>query len=164
MAKLGYRPERLEATIRGVMHRAGQPFREDSAPAQEIERQVLANHVRELGVETTRRIVELFAETMQAGLAEAKYALQVNSTAQFTRVMHRMKSSALTLGLRQLAEIAAGIEAQSDTGPDARRPELLAEFEQVLPQASAALILAWENEQKKHHESGTGMAEAKGKR
>ena len=146
-----YRPERLEATICSVLHQAGlAPGPGDEpAPAQEIERQILALHVKELGVETTRRIVELFADTVQTGLAEAKQAIRTGSAECFVRAMHRMKSSALTLGLRQLAEMAARIEARANGGMDERLEACLGEFERALPKARAALARAWADEQDK---------------
>ena len=146
-----YRPERLEATIRSVLRQAGLApgLGDEPTPAQEIERQILALHVKELGIETTRRIVELFADTVEAGLAEAKQAFRAGSAERFVRAMHRMKSSALTLGLRQLAEIAARVEVQASEGLDERLEAQLGEFERALPKARAALARAWADEQDK---------------
>ena len=60
-----------------------------------------------------------------------------------------MKSSALTLGLRQLAEMAARIEARANGGMDERLEACLGEFERALPKARAALARAWADEQDK---------------
>ena len=151
-----YRPERLEAIIGAVSGRARrdpsgardalQP-EPNAAPEQasrEVDASVLASHAMELGVATTGRIVDLFGATAESSLAEAQHALRRASGEQLVRAMHRMKSSAATLGLVRLAELAAKTEAAAAAGEsNAHLGMLLDVVARALPAAIAALDAAW---------------------
>ncbi len=151
-----YRPERLEAIVAAVSGRARpdpsrardahrpEPGAAPEQASREVDASVLASHVKELGVVTTSRIVDLFGATAESSLAEAQHALRSDSGEQLVRAMHRMKSSAATLGLVRLAELAAKTEAAAVAGePNAQLGMQLDVVARALPTAIAALDAAW---------------------
>jgi len=151
-----YRPERLEAIVAAVSGRARpdpsrardahrpEPGTAPEQASREVDSPVLASHAKELGVATTGRIVDLFGATAESNLAEAQHALRGDSGEQLVRAMHRMKSSAATLGLVRLAELAAKTEAAAAAGEShAHLGMLLDVVARALPAAIAALDAAW---------------------
>ena len=153
-----YRPDRLENTIRSVMnHYPSSGFETQCVHVSGnsanveclIDRNVLDCHVEELGIDTTSRIVRLFTETALDTLAEAQQAMRSGSSSTVVRAIHRMKSSAATLGLHRLFRLAAAIEVAATKRIDERLERLLDELKQALPETIAALEAQWESCQRK---------------
>ncbi|MFT3848626.1 MAG: ATP-binding protein [Propionivibrio sp.] len=154
-----YRPERLAATIRAVLRSASldrpasvadatAPRRTDDAePDTAIDARLLATHAQELGRETTGRIVELFAGVARTGLAEAQRALDDGSADDLVRAMHRLRSSAATLGLHRLSAAAAALETATaelaGESHGAYLAALMGTVERAVPEAVAALDATW---------------------
>ncbi len=154
-----YRPERLEETLRTLWRREAEevkaavfPDEVHNAPAAnaqnavgEIDESILARHVEELGSETTHRIIELFVANAEAAFQEARKKLGENAIEEAVRAIHRLKSSAWTLGLGGLAGRAAEFEAKAaiDSESIEALTRQLDEMRQALPAALAALAAAW---------------------
>ncbi len=150
-----YRPDQLDATIRAVL-RPGASAASDStltvaSQCEEIDTgpgidgSLLAHHAAQLGIETTNHIICLFIDTAPATLEEAKNGLREGNIKQVLRAAHRMKSSASTVGLRQLAVLAGSLEAAAAKGLEDRVETLMGELEHGLPDAIAALQTAWDD-------------------
>ncbi len=154
-----YSPERLlagiEAALRArtpVASDAGAPMPSrpyDMALAPSVDGASLTQHAAELGLATTQQIVDLFNDTIPATLALARQAFADGDNKLLVRTVHRMKSSASTVGLRSLADMAATLEATVVDGQHAQIDILLAELEQRLPDVMASLAVLWTDVQRK---------------
>jgi HPt (histidine-containing phosphotransfer) domain-containing protein len=92
----------------------------------------------------TDKIVKLFVQTAPTALAQAQSSFRQGESTGLANAIHRLKSSASTIGLWPLAELAAEVEAMAIQGGDealAGRLELLA---QSLPLAITDLQAAWQ--------------------
>ncbi len=131
-------PERLQA-----LAAVATPLPIDQVLGRQMDFAVLRRHSEQLGDEMTDKIVTLFIQTSPTALAQAQSSCRLGEAAHLVNAIHRLKSSASTIGLWPLAELAAEIEAMALQGVDealARRLELLA---QSLPLAIVALQTAW---------------------
>jgi signal transduction histidine kinase/DNA-binding response OmpR family regulator len=150
-----FRPDHLDATLRSVLRHdtsavddatlAVASRRQETDSGARIDGSILALHAAELGVEMTNHIVGLFIDTAPATLEEAKNGLREGNVKHVVRAAHRMKSSASTLGLRQLAALAGSLEAAATKGLEGRVDTLMAELAHGLPEAIAALRAAWDD-------------------
>ena len=148
-----YRPDRLEATIRAVLRTETSPVspadqaREGANPnnpAQPaLDTSLLAEHAAQLGVSMTEQIVRLFVDTVPTSLAQAQRNNQAGDLQRVERAAHRIKSSAATLGLSALAEVAAALETAATEGAQTNVARLLLEFEQRLPEEIGHLQTRW---------------------
>ena len=71
---------------------------------------LLSQHAAELGMATTQQIIDLFTSTVPATLAQARHAFQAGNKKLLVRAAHRLKSSASTVGMRSLADMAGKLE------------------------------------------------------
>lgn len=142
-----YRPERLEGTVQSVL-RAGTPVGHLTDPSPTADRAVLAQHGAQLGLTMTQQLVDLFIDTAPATLAQAKGAFLEGNHELLVRSAHRLKSSASTMGLRSLADVAAVLEAAAVERQDARVDVLLAELTHWLPDVMAGLQVLWADVQR----------------
>lgn len=110
---------------------------------------LLTHHAAELGLATTQQIIDLFNNTMPANLAQARLAFADGNNSLLLRAVHRMKSSASTIGLRALTDMAAALEAAIVEGQHTQIHTLMAELEQQLPDAMASLAMLWADVQQK---------------
>jgi HPt (histidine-containing phosphotransfer) domain-containing protein len=110
---------------------------------------LLTQHAAELGLATTQRIIDLFNDTIPATLTLARQAFAEGNNNLLVRTVHRMKSSASTVGLRSLADMAARLEAAVLDGQHAQIDTLMAELEQRLPDVMASLAVLWADVQRK---------------
>ncbi len=143
-----YKPEQLDVTVRATL-RAGTGLagaqllpseaavRPPSLPT--LDPGPLQEHVAQLGLEVSGRIVVLFIETVPTILAAALQDFQAGQQAQVVRAAHRIKSSASTLGLCQLAALAQALETQVVHGSAQQVEPLLAQLQPCLAQATEAL-------------------------
>ena len=148
-----YRSDRLEATIRAVLRTETSPVspadqaREGANPnnpAQPaLDTSLLAEHAAQLGVSMTEQIVRLFVDTVPTSLAQAQRDNQAGDLQRVERAAHRIKSSAATLGLSALAEVAAALETAAAEGAQTNVARLLREFEQRLPEEMGHLQTLW---------------------
>ncbi|WP_170153161.1 hybrid sensor histidine kinase/response regulator [Roseiarcus fermentans] len=156
-----FRMDRLEATLRRVVIRHARRYgakprkfrKRDDAPAPDpqkglIDETALAEHVKLLGLEQTRRIVSAF----EASVANAPEDIERLTTAgehdKLAGIAHRLRSSSLHVGLLQLSDRAATVERLAKTEDDDLAPvanELaadcrrgLAALRQVFARISAA--------------------------
>lgn len=154
-----YSPERLQAAIQTAL-RAKAPVASDivspltsqpndMAPEQNVDGVLLTHHAAELGLATTQQIIDLFNDTIPATLAQAKQALADGNCKLLLNTVHRMKSSASTVGLRSLADMAAKLEAAVVNEQAAQIDTLMVELEQRLPGAMASLAVLWTDVQQK---------------
>jgi signal transduction histidine kinase/CheY-like chemotaxis protein len=149
-----YRPDHLDTTIRAVLRpdtsavndstlaAASQCKEIDSGPG--VDESLLASHAAQLGMEMTNRIICLFIDTVPATLEEAKNGFREGDIKHVISAAHRLKSSASTLGLTQLAILAGSLEAAATKGLEARVETLMGELEHGVPDAIAALQTAWD--------------------
>jgi len=72
-------------------------------------------------------------------LATALHDFRAGRQAHAVRAAHRIKSSAATLGLRQLADLAGSLEIQLEKNSVEPTEQLFAQLEHSLPQAIHAL-------------------------
>jgi signal transduction histidine kinase/CheY-like chemotaxis protein len=150
-----YRPNHLDTTIRAVLRPdtaavcdstptvVSQCQEIDSGPG--VDEALLASHAAELGMEMTNRIVCLFIDTAPATLEEAKNGFREGDIKHVISAAHRMKSSASTLGLTQLAILAGSLEAAATKGLEDRVETLMGELAHGVPDAIAALQTAWDD-------------------
>ena len=155
-----YRPERLEDTIKAVLHES--TFVTDSAKspmacpcldtdvAPMIDNALLTRHVTELGLATTQQIIDLFIDTVPATFAQARRAIYEGNDKLLVSAAHRVKSSASTIGLGSLADRAAALEAAAVNGHHEQVEILMAELEQGLADAMACLQTLWADVQRRH--------------
>ena len=119
------------------------------ALAPSVDGALLTQHAAELGMATTQQIVDLFNDTIPASLTLARQAFADGNNKLLVRTVHRMKSSASTVGLRSLADMAATLEATVADGQHAQIDALLAELEHRLPDVIASLAVLWADVQRK---------------
>jgi signal transduction histidine kinase/DNA-binding response OmpR family regulator len=154
-----YSPQRLQAAIEAAF-RARAPLACDSGATIEpqphhmalvpgVDGALLTHHAAELGLATTQQIIDLFNNTMPANLAQARLAFADGNNSLLLRAVHRMKSSASTIGLRALTDMAAALEAAIVEGQHTQIHTLMAELEQQLPDAMASLAMLWADVQQK---------------
>lgn len=125
--------DRLEATLRRVM--AGVPIR--SAPPEAeavpvaatavvedpIDLSVLAGHAAVLGADQTARIVATFNSATADLTRQLERSVAIDADEAIAEIAHRLKSSALHVGLGRLSALAAQVErAARDGSPDLDRP------------------------------------------
>jgi len=158
-----YSPVRLQAAIETAL-RSVTPVDHDTSVAltsagrdtrfdPSAHGALLTHHAAELGVPTTQQIIDLFCNTMPATIAQARQAFVDGNNSLLLRSVHRMKSSASTIGLRALADMAATLEAAIAEEQNARIHTLMAELEQRLPDAMANLAVLWADVQQKQADS-----------
>ena len=142
-----YKPDQLDVTVRATLHAGTQggaqllPF-EDAVQPQTLpplDPRPFQEHVAQLGLEMSGRIVAIFIETVPTLLAAALQDFRAGQQAQVVRAAHRIKSSAATLGLCQLAALAGALEAQVVHGNAQQIEPLLAQLPSCLAQAIEAL-------------------------
>lgn len=154
-----YSPERLQAAIETAL-RAEMPVADDttvkltstdhdSGLATTMDGALLAQHATELGLATTQQIIDLFNDTVPTTLAQARQALVDGNNKLLVNAVHRMKSSASTVGLSALASSAAALETAAVNGQHARVDTLMAELEHGLPDAMSSLAGLWANVQRR---------------
>jgi HPt (histidine-containing phosphotransfer) domain-containing protein len=78
-------------------------------------------------------------------LEEAKNGFREGDIKHVISAAHRMKSSASTLGLTQLAILAGSLEAAATKGLEDRVETLMGELAHGVPDAIAALQTAWDD-------------------
>ena len=154
-----YSPERLKAAIETALRPEAPVARDtgdtltsthhDTVLVPNLDGALLAHHAAELGLATTQQIIDLFNDTIPATLAQAKQALTDGNGKLLLNKVHRMKSSASTIGLRSLADMAAKLEAAVVNEQAAQIDTLMVELEQRLPDAIASLAVLWEDVQQK---------------
>jgi len=144
-----YKPDLLEETIRATL--SSTEYKSDvdhqkiplqgvtMDPAQQLNSCQLQEHAAQLGLETCNRIVAIFVDTVPALLATALHDFRAGRQAHAVRAAHRIKSSAATLGLRQLADLAGSLEIQLEKNSVEPTEQLFAQLEHSLPQAIHAL-------------------------
>jgi HPt (histidine-containing phosphotransfer) domain-containing protein len=148
-----YSPQRLQAAIETAL-RSVTPVDHDTSvtltPADRYTRNdpsadgaLLTHHAAELGLATTQQIIDLFCNTMPATFAQARLAFVDGNNSLLLRSVHRMKSSASTIGLHALADMAATLEAAIAEEQHAKIHSLMAELEKRLPDAMASLAVLW---------------------
>jgi two-component system sensor histidine kinase/response regulator len=158
-----YSPQRLQAAIESAL-RSVTPVDHDTSvtltPADRDTRfdpsadgALLTHHAAELGLATTQQIIGLFCNTMPATLAQARLAFVDGNNSLLLRSVHRMKSSASTIGLHALADLAATLEAAIAKEQHAQIHSLMAELEKRLPEAMASLAVLWADVQQKQADS-----------
>lgn len=146
-----YRPAQLEAAVASVLRnaepcRAADPY--PGSGVQQVDREILSTHAIELGVATTEHLIDLFVESAPAALRDAQRAFADGDRAMLSRTAHRLKSSAATIGLRQLAALLQRIEDAADVvQSDGNGPLniLLRELGEELFVAIAALTSVWQS-------------------
>ncbi len=113
----------------------------------EIDRAMLVHHAAQLGTAAMQRIVALFISTSHVALALAQSSLRQGAIEQVARAAHRLKSSASTVGLFRLADLAAASEEMATQGDLAGLERAVDELSVALPAAIATLQMAWEQVQ-----------------
>jgi signal transduction histidine kinase/CheY-like chemotaxis protein len=140
----------MDYTLRQLPESSLRPHGEDAPLTQtrrvphQLDDAVLRRHSEQLGAEMTDKIVKLFVQTAPTALAQAQSSFRQGESTGLANAIHRLKSSASTIGLWPLAELAAEVEAMAIQGGDealAGRLELLA---QSLPLAITDLQAAWQ--------------------
>lgn len=155
-----YRPERLADTIKAalqantsVANHAGAPMtspRHDTDVAPMVDKALLAQHVTELGMAKTQQIIDLFSDTVPATLAQARRAIHEGNGKLLVSAAHRVKSSASTIGLGSLANMAAMLETAAVEGQQERVEMLMAELEHGLSDVMASLQMLWADVQRQY--------------
>lgn len=155
-----YSPERLEATIQAALRAdtsvasdAGATVtspRHDMDVAPTVDRALLARHATELGITTTQQIIDLFSDTVPATLAQARRAIHEGNGKLLVSAAHRVKSSASTIGLGSLANMAATLETAAVEGHHERVEILMAELEHGFPDVMANLQMLWADVQRQY--------------
>jgi signal transduction histidine kinase/CheY-like chemotaxis protein/HPt (histidine-containing phosphotransfer) domain-containing protein len=93
------------------------PSRPSPAEAQSKADHVLTQHIRDLGVEWTSKIVELYLSETPAMADRLRIALAAGKMEDIAEIAHRMRGSAAHLGADAIALLAADIE-QKAAGDD----------------------------------------------
>ena len=118
------------------------PFQDmDVAPM--VDKSVLARLVTELGMAKTQQIIDLFSDTVPATLAQARRAIHEGNRKLLVSAAHRVKSSASTIGLGSLANMAAALEAAAGEGAHEQVEILMVELECGLPDVMTCLQMLW---------------------
>ena len=148
-----YRPERLEDTIKVALQASKTAAKGDGAPmasplqeadvAPMVDKSVLARLVTELGMAKTQQIIDLFSDTVPATLAQARRAIHEGNRKLLVSAAHRVKSSASTIGLGSLANMAAALEAVAGEGAHEQVEILMVELEHGLPDVMTCLQMLW---------------------
>jgi signal transduction histidine kinase/CheY-like chemotaxis protein/HPt (histidine-containing phosphotransfer) domain-containing protein len=154
-----YSPERLKAAIETALRTETPVARDtgdtltsahhDTVLVPNVDGALLAHHAAELGLATMQQIIDLFNSTVPIALAEARQAFGDGNNKTLVRAVHRMKSSASTVGLRSLADMAATLEEAALDGQYARIETLMTELEQRLPDVVASFAQLWADLQRK---------------
>ena len=108
----------------------------------QLDQQQLYEHVSDLGLEMTSRIVALFTETVPDILVNARQEFDTRNSKNLIRAAHRIKRSASTLGLRNIADLAGALESTTAKSCDERAEKLIAQLEHSLPEAIESLQTA----------------------
>ena len=151
-----YRPAQLDAAIASVLQRL--PSRQPASAAShaartdlaQVDPDTLAAHARELGAATTARLIELFLASAPLALGEAQHAFADGDQVRLARVAHRLRSAAVTIGLRRLADLLRTIEGAAEAaGPvdAADLSRLFTDLAAGVPTTSAALLSTWKSVQ-----------------
>jgi len=146
--------ERLLATIDYTLRQKHELFKSlskegDSSPRNQpvdlqLDAAVLRRHSEQLGVDMTDKIVKLFVETAPTALAQAQNSFRLGATTSLVNAAHRLKSSASTIGLFALAELAAQVERLAQKEPNQTLARRLDQLAQSLPLSIVALQAAWQ--------------------
>ena len=97
-----------------------------------------------LGVERLRSLLQSFFADESRTLADLLERVDGGQIEGLSASAHRVKGTAATLGLRQLAESARQIEERGLPGEDAERQELVRLLRQQIDQAREMCIkLGW---------------------
>ncbi len=115
----------------------------DANVAPIVDQTLLASHVAELGIAKTQQIIDLFNDTVPITLAQAKRAIHEGNGKLLVSAAHRVKSSASTIGLRSLANMAGKLETAAVEGHHDQVEILMAELEHGLPEVLASLQMLW---------------------
>lgn len=102
----------------------------------------LARLSERLGADLTAELVDGFLDDAPLRMAELEQAVSGRIGEAAERLAHNLKSNAATLGLRQLSEAAAAVEAETARGEWEAAEVALTGLGTVLPQALAALAEA----------------------
>jgi CheY-like chemotaxis protein len=147
-----YRPDRFKATLHATVRRTvhGDELKRpkivnQSAEVQldfQLDQQQLYEHVSDLGLEMTSRIVDLFTETVPDILVNARQEFDNRNTKNLIRAAHRIKSSAATLGLLNIADLAGALESTTAKSCDERAEKLITQLEHSLPETIESLQTA----------------------
>jgi HPt (histidine-containing phosphotransfer) domain-containing protein len=108
----------------------------------QLDQQQLYEHVSDLGLEMTSRIVDLFTETVPDILVNARQEFDNRNTKNLIRAAHRIKSSAATLGLLNIADLAGALESTTAKSCDERAEKLITQLEHSLPETIESLQTA----------------------
>jgi len=149
-----YRPERLESTLRAAfLHPDNSEAADFVAPwthsspvdmaASRGDLTQLAQHAVALGADRTQHILDLFVNGTPNVLAQARQAAAQGRLAQVGHAAHRMKSSASTLGLGPLANLAAALESAALAGDHDQVELALGDLTQSLPTSIIDLQTLW---------------------
>ena len=155
-----YRPESLSDIIKATLQAnlsvattADAPVassRLDAAVAPMVDQRLLVSHVNELGMAKTQQIIDLFNDTIPATLAQARRAIHEGNGKLLVSAAHRVKSSASTIGLTSLANLAGKLEKAAFEGHHDRVEELIAKLEDGLPDVLESLQMLWIDIQRQH--------------
>jgi HPt (histidine-containing phosphotransfer) domain-containing protein len=104
-----------------------------------LDTSLLREHAQELGAEKADHIVGLFNSTVPTLLAKARQELHAGNTKGVVQAAHRIKSSALTIGLQAIGRLAEALEDQAAKGNAGDSENLIGQLEHSLVTATAAL-------------------------
>ena len=120
-----FKLERLQAALRRVASPAAlrrlarRPVEPPTAPAQRpavaadvsVDESVLAEHVDQLGLEQTARIVAAFEASVADAPEEIQRLARTDDCRALAAIAHRLKSSSMHVGLVRLSRLAGALEA-----------------------------------------------------
>lgn len=146
--------ERLLATIDSTLRQKAEclqalsegddPLSRGQSADLQLDEAVLRRHSEQLGDDMTEKIVKLFVETAPTALAQAQNSYRLGEVAGLVNAIHRLKSSASTIGLSQVAELAAEVEGVARKELDETLASRLDQLTQSLPLSIIALQAAWQ--------------------
>ena len=92
---------------------AAQPLRPKLAADGAVDESALAEHVDQLGLEQTARIVAAFEASVTDAPAEIERLARAGDRRALAEVAHRLKSSSMHVGLVRLSRLAGSVETRA---------------------------------------------------
>ncbi|OCW56369.1 ATP-binding protein [Hoeflea olei] len=111
-----YRWADLEAAMAVAIGMAPRPPAAQTPPSDDS---ILAQHARDLGLEWTRKMVELYISETPGMAAALGAAMAAGKLEVVSRLAHRMRGGASHVGVAAIASLAEQAESAADTGDDA---------------------------------------------
>jgi signal transduction histidine kinase/DNA-binding response OmpR family regulator len=92
---------------------AAAPPQPEFVAAATVDASALAEHVEQLGLEQTARIVAAFEASVAEAPAEIERLAQAGDRRALAEVAHRLRSSSMHVGLVRLSRLAGGVETRA---------------------------------------------------